>query len=356
MVFSIEDKILIKSLHIAKGYGAFKLVKEFPMKNWNVRSVSRILEKLRQSGSTDRKQGSGRPKTARTDDNIDAVAELVLSQEGRPQSHKSTRQISRLTGINQSSVVRIVHRDLNLKCVKKCRAQALSEANRASRLVLSQRLLNRFPVARVDFIFFSDEKVFTVAAPRNPQNDRLYILQQQCKSQVDAARLLRTRSTFSQSIMVSVAVSKLGVTELFFVDPGVKINGQYYRDILLLQQLLPSIRAIAGDVFVFQQDNAPAHRAHDTVVLLQQEAPDFIEPTMWPANSPDLNPVDYKVWGWMQDRVYQQPISDINQLKERLLQVWASMPQNIIDEAINDWRKRLKACVREQGGHFEHQL
>ena len=96
--------------------------------------------------------------------------------------------------------------------------------------------------------------------------------------------------------MVSVAVSKLGVTELFFVDPGVKINGRYYRDILLLQQLLPSIREIAGDVFVFQQDNAPAHRAHDTVVLLQQEAPDFIEPTLWPANSPDLNPVDYKVW------------------------------------------------------------
>ena len=86
------------------------------------------------------------------------MAEVVLSQEGRPQSHKSIRQISRLTGINQSSVVRIVHRDLNLMCVKKCRAQALSEANRASRLVLSQRLLNRFQVARVDFIFFQMRK------------------------------------------------------------------------------------------------------------------------------------------------------------------------------------------------------
>ena len=45
---------------------------------------------------------------------------------------------------------------------------------------------------------------------------------------------------------------------------------------------------------------------------------------MWPANSSDLNPVDYKVWGWMQDRVYQQPVADIDELREHLLQDWAS--------------------------------
>ena len=92
----------------------------------------------------------------------------------------------------------------------------------------------------------------------------------------------------------------------------------------------------AGDAYVFQQDNAPAHRARDTVALLKRATPDFIEPTMWPANSPDLNPVDYKVWSWMQNRVYQQSVADVEQLKERLQQVWASMPQKIIDEAIND--------------------
>jgi len=30
--------------------------------------------------------------------------------------------------------------------------------------------------------------------------------------------------------MVSVAVSKLGCTELLFVQPGVKVNGDYYRE------------------------------------------------------------------------------------------------------------------------------
>ena len=40
--------------------------------------------------------------------------------------------------------------------------------------------------------------------------------------------------------------------------------------------MLPAIKHIAGDAFVFQQDSAPAHRAHDTIQLLQQETPDFI--------------------------------------------------------------------------------
>jgi len=43
------------------------------------------------------------------------------------------------------------------------------------------------------------------------------------------------------SVMVSVAVSQVGMTKLIFVDPGVKVNGQYYRDVLLSQQMLPAI-------------------------------------------------------------------------------------------------------------------
>src|SRR5688572_33470837 len=49
------------------------------------------------------------------------------------------------------------------------------------------------------------------------------------------------------------------------------------------------------DYFNFQQDSASAHRARDTVALLETETPDFIPPTLWPPNSSDLNPVDYKI-------------------------------------------------------------
>jgi len=61
--------------------------------------------------------------------------------------------------------------------------------------------------------------------------------------------------------MVSIAVSKMGMTELIVVVPGMKVNDQYYRDVLLFQQMLPAIKHIASDTFVFQQDNAPSHRA-----------------------------------------------------------------------------------------------
>ena len=62
--------------------------------------------------------------------------------------------------------------------------------------------------------------------------------------------------------------------------------------VVLRRMLLPDIRAASGsEFFVFQQDSAPSHRAKDTVALLEQQTPDFIPPTLWPPNSPDLSPV-----------------------------------------------------------------
>jgi len=130
------------------------------------------------------------------------------------------------------------HKDLKLKCIKKKRAQDLTETNKLSRLVCAKQLLKRYPKHAVDFTCFFDEKTFTVAPPVNLQNDRVYAAPGIKKKLLPAERLLRTRSTFSRSVMVSVAVSSLGRTDLFFIDQGTKVNGQYYRDVLLHQQLL----------------------------------------------------------------------------------------------------------------------
>ena len=69
--------------------------------------------------------------------------------------------------------------------------------------------------------------------------------------------------------MVSVACRRVGVTDLIFVDPGAKINGAYYRDVFLSQQLLPMMRDLSAEFSIFQQDSAPAHRARDIVRLLE---------------------------------------------------------------------------------------
>ena len=103
------------------------------------------------------------------------------------------------------------------------------------------------------------------------------------------------------------------------------MDGAYYRDVLR-QQMLPAIRQLAGDVYVLQQDNAPAHLARDTVELLRRETPSFILPDLWPANSPDLNPVDYSIWGCVQQRsLYQKPVNDVDQLKQRLTEIWSGV-------------------------------
>jgi len=47
------------------------------------------------------------------------------------------------------------------------------------------------------------------------------------------------------SVMVSVAVPQVGMTELIFVNPGVKVKGQYYCNVLLSQQMLPAIKHVA---------------------------------------------------------------------------------------------------------------
>ena len=55
------------------------------------------------------------------------------------------------------------------------------------------------------------------------------------------------------------------------MNPGVKINGKYYREAFLKEELLPDMRDIS-EYFIFQQDNAPAHSVKETVDLLSTAA------------------------------------------------------------------------------------
>ena len=74
-----------------------------------------------------------------------------------------------------------------------------------------------------------------------------------------------------------------------------------------------------------------------------------------PPNSPDLNPIDYKILGIMQQRVYEMQIHNVDELKRRLVDVWSGL-QESVDAAVSEWRKRLQAYVHAKGGHFEHLL
>jgi len=124
----------------------------------------------------------------------------------------------------------------------------------------------------------------------------------------------------------------------------------------MTQHLLPAMRHISGEIFIFQQDSAPAHLARETIELLSRMTPTFIEPEMWPPNSPDLNPVHYSIWSVVEERIYQQRIQNTDELRHRLVAVLTDLEQHIVDTAIDQWRCRLTACIRAKGGHFEHSL
>jgi len=51
----------------------------------------------------------------------------------------------------------------------------------------------------------------------------------------------------------------------------------------------------------------------------------------------------------MQERVYEKRVNDVDELCQRLLSVWHSIGQNVIDEEIDQWRARLIACIRAKG-------
>ena len=76
----------------------------------------------------------------------------------------------------------------------------------------------------------------------------------------------------------------------------------------------------------------------------------------WPPNSPDLNPLDYHVWGAMLETYHklQAKPKTIAELKEALQLIWDNLPQGPIDTAVKDFSKRLKAYVEAGGGHFEY--
>ena len=81
----------------------------------------------------------------------------------------------------------------------------------------------------------------------------------------------------------------------------------------------------------------------------------FISRDLLPTNSTDLNPIDYKLWGEIQQRVYQ--VHNVDELKQRLIDVWHRCEQSVINDALNDewrtWRKRLCAWIYVKA-HFEH--
>ena len=98
---------------------------------------------------------------------------------------------------------------------------------------------------------------------------------------------------------------------------------------------MPDITAKCGLYkWTLQQDGAPSHTARNTIAYLRAKNVAFIEPDMWPPNSPDLNPADYAIWGPCKCRKFDT----VDQLKQVIVLEWRALPvpQRFIDHSIGE--------------------
>ena len=106
--------------------------------------------------------------------------------------------------------------------------------------------------------------MFTVEPPFNSQNHRVYAPVDNTKRYINPSRLPR------MSVMASIAVSQVGMTEVIFVNHGVKVNGQHYCDVLLSQQMLSAIKRVAERCLFTKQYVAYSEIGHFLCSVISQ--------------------------------------------------------------------------------------
>ena len=67
----------------------------------------------------------------------------------------------------------------------------------------------------------------------------------------------------------------------------------------------------------------------------------------------DLNPLDYAIWGILEAAIYGRKFRTIEELKAALQEAWERIDLNVLASSVDNWRKRLRACVQANGGYFE---
>lgn len=204
---------------------------------------------------------------------------------------------------------------------------------------------------REDQILWTDEKIFTIEQSFNRQNDRVLA---QSVSDIPPEHRYVDRTQRPASVMVWAGISSNSRTNLVFIPEGVRVTAESYRQLILETEVLDMHRhAFRNRAWTFQQDGAPAHTARVTQDWLRQHDVQFITKDEWPPYSPDLNPMDFCVWGILEARVCARPHRSLDSLKQALQQEWQQIPQDTLRDATRSVTSRLKAVIRNGGGRFE---
>ncbi|VDO66716.1 unnamed protein product [Heligmosomoides polygyrus] len=88
------------------------------------------------------------------------------------------------------------------------------------------------------------------------------------------------------------------------------------------------------------------------LLILESHLPGYWTKDFWPPNSPDLSPMDFAEWGYLQQKSHQS----LNALKASLQKAWDDIDVTFLRPTVMSVEERLKACIAAKGAHFEHVL
>ena len=305
---------------------------------FNHSTVTRLLKKFRETGSTERTKGRGRKKASTFAD--DRFLVRLSLRNRRASSTDLKREWQESSGVNVTS--RTIRNRLlaaGLAARRPHKKPLLTKAMRTARLKWAREHAT-WTVADWNNVIFSDESKFNLHGSDGAQ----YVRRRSGEEYHPAC--MTTTFKHPEGQMIWGCISSRGVGRLHFVNGTV--NADVYINILTTK-LLPTIREQYGDVHgcIFQDDSAPCHRARKVKEFLVSS---HVSCLPWPGNSPDLNPIE-NCWKMVGVKLAAKKPRNKRELHEAIINVWNhGLTRDFLQKLIESMPARIKAVIKAKGG------
>jgi hypothetical protein len=184
---------------------------------------------------------------------------------------------------------------------------------------------------------FTDEKIFTIEEQYNNQYNKIY----------PQTSITLPTSLFGERRPIWRWRLFIFARKEWKLVPGC-IQRMCYKEMWNLLTRLSSM-VISGP----SSRNQLCPQDQDDSGAAAGNVPAFISAEDWPSGSPDLSPLDYKLWAALEVMACRKQHNNLDSLKRSLAQAAAQIPLETVRAAITERPERLKACVGTEGGHFE---
>ncbi len=122
------------------------------------------------------------------------------------------------------------------------------------------------------------------------------------------------------------------------------MNAKVYQN-LLQQHAVPSLRSSPNQLAIFMQDNALCHTAKRVKQFLEAEN---IEIMKWPAQSPDLTPIENH-WKNLGNKVMAKKPTIVTELWKRLKEKWTKITPEQFEGLVIYCGRRCAEVIQSKG-------